>query len=676
MRASLQWLNELLDRPISREEAAQRLTLAGFPVESWGATPEGDEWLEVELTSNRGDCLCHLGLAREIAAATGRTALDPGASSDGTPRTEAPPADGVTVTNDEVGSCPLYTAHTIRGIQVRPSPDWMQARLRAIGQIPRNNVVDCTNYVLFELGQPTHVFDLAMLSGPAIVVRRAREGESILPIGEGANPVALRAGDLVIADAQVPVAVAGVKGGALTAVTDATTDVLVESATFDPRAVRAASRGLGLTSDSSYRFERGVDAGQVSSAALRLVQLILQTAGGRLMGPAARAGAPTAPQRTVSMRASRCASLLGCSVSVPDIVSRLEPLGLHPTVAGDVITCTIPPARVDLEREVDLIEEVARLRGLDSIPVRDSITVRAHAMSPVVAATRSAKDLLAGLGYLEAVTHTLVTERTATAFTPASAATLRLDDERALAPILRPSLLGSLLEVLATNIDRAGDRPPLFEVSRGFTVRGGEHREPILVSIVHPGSGDPAACYRALRGTVDRLVTTLTGHRADVGDSGPCSAFEPGTPVLARDRTVGHMGLLSRQALKAAGVDGPIAAAELELLESISAFPPDVRIQALPTMPASDRDLSLVVADAVTWRDLESHVAALGLEHLESVAFLSTFRGTQIGDGRKSVTMRLAFRAPSRTLKRDETDSQTARALASLREAFGAEVRA
>ncbi len=676
MRASLQWLNELLDRPITRDEAADRLTLAGFPVESWGTTTEGDEWLEVELTSNRGDCLCHLGLAREIAAATGRIARDPAVGAAETLHTAAPPADGISVTTEEPAACPLYTATVVRGIRVGPSPDWMQSRLRAIGQIPRNNVVDCTNYVLFELGQPTHVFDLAKLSGPAIVIRRAREGETIVPIGEGAGAVELRPSDLVIADATVPAAVAGVKGGALSAVTDSTTDVLVESATFDPRAVRAASRGLGLSSDSAYRFERGVDAGQVRSAAMRLVQLIVQTAGGQWTGPTACAGLPPAPERTVSMRTSRCAAVLGSPVGAQDIVPRLEPLGLRPTVDGDLITCTIPPARVDLEREVDLIEEVARLRGHDAIPVRDSITVRAHAMSPLVAATRAAKDLLAGIGYLETVTHTLVTERTAAAFTPASAGTLRLDDDRALAPILRPSLLGSLLDVLATNVDRAGDRPPLFEVSRGFTVRGNQHHEPILVGILQPGSGDPAACYRALRGTVDRLVFTLTGQRPLVGASGTCTAFAPGTPILLGNRALGHIGLLSRQALKSAGVDGPIAAAELEILESLEVFPPDVRVKALPTMPSSERDLSLVVADAVTWTEVESHVLALGLQHLECVRFVSTFRGEQIGADRKSVTIRLAFRAPDRTLKREEADSETARALGSLRIAFGAEVRA
>lgn len=690
MRASLRWLNSLLDSPVTLEEAAERLTLAGFPVEHWETTDDGDTALEVELTSNRGDCLSHLGLAREIAATTGRRATDPASDASAAiaehlarhhgQAASAAKASGLSVTNEDHSACPLYSAHVIRGVRVAPSPDWMQSRLRAIGQVPRNILVDATNYVLFELGQPTHVFDLRTLAGPAIVVRRARAGETLVPIGEGAAPVTLRPTDLVIADAANPVAVAGVKGGAPTAVTETTTDIVVEAATFDPRAVRSASRGLGLASDSSFRFERGVEAAQVGRAAARLVHLILTHAGGTLDGPPHHAGRAIAPPREVTLRVTRCAALLGSDISADDIARFLAPLGLQPRIDGTTVVCRIPPERIDLTREVDLIEEVARLRGLDAVPTRERITIRTHAPEPVVQATRAAKDLLAGLGYLETVTHTLVTERAAASHVASVSGLLRVEDDRALAPILRPSLLASLLEVLATNADRAGERPQLFEVARQFQLAGATHREPVTLAMLHPssvGERDVASCYRALRGSVERLVRAIIGTSATIEeDSSPAVGYSPSATIRADGRVLGRIGLVGRGALKSAGVDGPVAAAELEFLESVSVFPPEVRVRALPTFPASDRDLSLVVPLSVRWRSIHAHVTSLGLANLETADFVTTFCGSQIGAGRKSVTMRLRFRAPDRTLKREEVDAETARATESLRSALGAEVRA
>ncbi|MDA0802632.1 MAG: phenylalanine--tRNA ligase subunit beta [Planctomycetota bacterium] len=673
MRASLQWLNDLLDRPVSLAEAAERLTLAGFPVEVWGDTPDGDTWLEVELTSNRGDCLSHLGLAREIAAATGRQARDPSGSTGRVART----AGGlIPVTVQDTEACPFYSARVIRGVTAGPSPEWMQSRLRTIGQIPRNNLVDCTNYVLFELGQPTHVFDLQKLKGPSITVRHARAGETLLPIGDGAKPIALRAGDLVIADAASPVAIAGVKGGAASAITESTKDIVLEAATFAPRAVRSASRGLGITSDSSYRFERGVDPAQVAAASARLAELIVQTAGGTPEEGLSVGGKPVAPERTVTVRVNRCAALLGCDVSAKDMVDLLAPLGLRPTVdsGGANIETTIPPGRIDLEREVDLIEEVARLRGMDRIPMRDTIAVRAHPPSAQVQATRAAKDLLAGLGYLEAVTHTLISERAAASHSGGAGSVLRLDDERALAPVLRPSLVPSLLEVLATNTDRAGERPSIFEVARAFTVTGTDHREPTLIGAICPGDGTGESCYRTLRGAVERLVRMLTGSRPSFTSSS-ATGLAPSADVAVSGRRIGSIGLVTSGALKAAGVDGPVAAVELDLLESIRVFPPEVRVHALPSFPSTERDLSLVVDNAVSWKSLEGAVQSLGLPSLVDLRFVTTFRGKQVGANRKSVTMRLTFRADDRTLRREEADAATAEALKSLKSSFGAEVR-
>ncbi|MEY2795431.1 MAG: hypothetical protein RIR10_1147, partial [Planctomycetota bacterium] len=230
MRTSVLWLNDYLDRPADATEQAAALTSAGLPLDGDGVADNGEHWQEIETTSNRGDCLCHVGMAREVAAVTGRAVRMPKAAL---PATKGEAAASVRVKNHEPALCPRYTARVIRGVKVGPSPEWLQRRLIAIGQIPRNNVVDATNFVLFELGQPTHVFDLATLAGGEIHVRRAKDGEAFLPLGADAKEVKLTTSDLVIADRDRPVALAGVKGGALASVGDSTTDLVLEAATFD-----------------------------------------------------------------------------------------------------------------------------------------------------------------------------------------------------------------------------------------------------------------------------------------------------------------------------------------------------------------------------------------------------------------------------------------------------------
>ncbi|MBL9141730.1 MAG: phenylalanine--tRNA ligase subunit beta, partial [Phycisphaerae bacterium] len=355
MRTSVTWVNDYLDRPASADEQAELLTSAGLNFDGRDTADNGEVWQEIETTSNRGDCLSHVGMAREVCAMSGRSLKAPSVSL----HAKGPAAASlVRVTNVDHEGCPRYTARVVRGVKVGPSPEWLQRRLRAIGQIPRNNLVDCTNFVLFEFGQPTHVFDLDTLKGGEIRVRPAAAHEPFLPIGEGAAEVKLRAGDLVIADAERPIAIAGVKGGALTAVTDRTTNILVEAATFSPRAVRNASRGLRISSDSSYRFERSVHAAEIDAAAERLVALILETAGGELCDGVVEAGAPIPRQRQIDLRPARVDAILGVRVPLTEIVRALETLGFSPVVRGDVVACTVPARRTDIEREIDLIEEI------------------------------------------------------------------------------------------------------------------------------------------------------------------------------------------------------------------------------------------------------------------------------------------------------------------------------
>ena len=675
MRTSVRWINDYLDRPADAEEQANALTAAGFNFDGREELEDGGIQQEIETTSNRGDCLCHLELARELAAATGRTVKPPVAK----PAAKGPAIAGLTkVSNADHEGCPRYTARVIRGVKVGPSPAWMQQRLREAGQAPRNNLVDCTNFVLLEMGQPTHVFDLRKLKGGEIRVRRASAGEPFLPLGEHAQPIKLTAQDLVIADAERPVALAGVKGGAETAVDESTVDVLLEAATFSPTMVRHSSRRHQIFSDSGKRFERGVHPASIDAAADRLAALILETAGGELATGTLEAGAPMPPPRTVRMRPSRCQALLGIPLAEADMTKALAALGFAPAKKGDALECTVPAQRMDIEREVDLIEEVIRLLGTDRIPVGDTLRIRTASPDLRMIALERTKDLLAGLGFVECVTHALVTEKLAQAFLAKGHNALRIEDERAGGtPCLRPAAVTGPVAARALNADRgARANVRLFEIAHAFRLGpDGNHREWQALGLV-ADAPDAAEGYRTVRGVIERLAHELAGALVTVEPSTGGSGIDPAATVSLDGKPIGRIGLLSAEAAAAVGLDLPLAVAEIELESLVSRFPPERPAAALPAFPGAERDVSVVVPDATPWSRIESTVREAKPEHLESLAFVTTYRGKQLGAGRKSVTLRLVFRRADGTLRREDVDAIVAKLTESLQKSLGAELRA
>ena len=680
MKASVAWINDYLDRAATADEIADCLTACGLPVESREASPCGDTVLEVELTSNRGDCLCHVGLAREVAAATGRSLSPPPTDH---PEDSEPCERAIRASNAETAACPLYTARVIRGVRVGPSPGWMQARLRAIGLIPRNAIVDCTNFVLFELGQPTHAFDLAELRGGVLQVRRALPGETLLPIGEGAKPLPLGDRTLVIADAERPVAIAGVKGGAETAVRDSTVDIAIESACFSPADVRHASRSLRIASDSSYRFERGVDPAAVDGPARRLVRLILEVAGGRALRSPLHAGSAPRPRDPVTLRIPRLQSVTGIAIGADEARRTLESLGCAVTGDAVLLHCTAPAHRTDLDREVDLIEEVLRVVGIDRVPVRETITVRVPAAQPDVEGPRALRDALAAAGFTECVTHTLVSERASQPFLPAGSGALTLADDRTAGePVLRPSLVPSLLQCAARNLDTGAADVRIFELARAFAVRGDAHAEEPRIAMVVVGPKSSQDAFRALRGALDRAVQVGRGPDACVRVLAPSDSdalrpalIDAGSVALGQVHA-GSIGVLHPGIASSFGIGLPVAAAELSLQALLAGYPPTVSVTASPTHPAIDRDVSVLVADAVTWSDVEACVTRCQMPHFERAEFVGTYRGPQVGHGRKSLTIRLLFRADERTLRREEVDEAMRPLVPALAAEVGAEVRA
>ncbi len=679
MKISLEWLCGYLDRPVSREQAEHLLTEQGLPLDA--AEPvaggQGDDWmLDVEVTSNRPDCLSHLGLAREVAAGAGLALRPPDCDVH-----EAPDAPGVetltSVENARQDLCPLYTARAIRGVKIGPSPKWLASRLEAIGMRPVNNVVDVTNFVMMELGQPLHAFDMNLLDEKRIVVRPAARGERFEAIDGSKHE--LREDMLVIADARRAVAIAGVMGGLESEVGAKTTDILLESAMFDPLSVRRTSRALRLSSDSSYRFERGVDPAGVELASRRAAKLIVELAGGVLAGGAVRVGIDPPGRKAVMMRVARCHALLGIKIAPREMVSIFERLDLQPALEADgaAITCHVPTFRLDLMREVDLIEEVARIHGLDHIHVQEKIHIQAQRVQPEVAARQKLSQAMIAHGYHETINFSFVRPALGEGFVPEGEGALLIDDERRKAePMLRPSLLASLLICRKSNQDAGNTEVKLYETASTYTRREGAIVERRKLAMLCDVAASAEQTLRDMRGTLEELTGALGGENAKV-------MIEPvAHPLLSAagrvslgEEAIGFLGVVGPEAQHRFGLQGSVAAAEVDLPALLALYPPRREVRALPRFPGIERDLSILVAEEVAWREVLREVSSAKPALLEEVAFLGAYRGKPIPKGQKSVSLRMHFRDPDRTLRHEEVDPQVRAVLERLTTALGAALR-
>ena len=681
MKVSLDWLNALIDRPLAAAKVESIVTAQGFPLEGQDEIqrPDGstDAVLDLEVTSNRGDCLSHLGVAREIAAGAGCKLLPPDAAE--LPET-GPRVDTLaSVELREPELCPVYTARVIRGVKVGPSPDWLVARLEALGLRSVNNVVDVTNYVLFELGQPLHAFDMSKLDEGRIIVRRATKGEPFTAIDGTKHELPEHA--LVIADATSPRAVAGVMGGLDSEVGNDTTEVLLESARFDPVTIRRASRSLKLASDSSYRFERGVDPLGVEAASRRAAKLIVELAGGELAEGVIRVGEAQESLKPteVAMRTARCNALLGLDLQPADMVGCLDRLGLSPRLEGDVIRCAVPTFRLDLRREVDLIEEVARITGLDATPVNPKMAIVAVPPRPRVEARRELARVLIAHGYHETITPSFLSTEQADAFLDEKGAkpmTLA-DDRRRAEPSLRTSLLPSLLRCRKANQDVGNAGVKLFELARAWMDRDDAHHESLRLALLADGE-DGGTAIRAMKGALTELAHVLAGEEAtEAFTMTPCDPgrFDPAASLSLHGKTIGTMGLASADLLDRFDLQTPVLAlAELDAEPLLASFPPTHRAGELPRFPAVERDLSIIVEENRTWREISTLIDEAGPQYVESLDFLGTYRGKPIAKGSKSIALRLRFRRSDATLTGEAVDAEMAKAVDALRKQ-GAELR-
>lgn len=672
MRVSYDWLRSYTGDLPPPAELAERLTMTGSNVEALEEIPGGDTCFEIEVTTNRSDCLCHLGLAREAAALTPTAFLAPDITfEEGSTPVERLAAVRVA----DAALCPRYTARVIEGVRVGPSPTWLVRRLEAVGLRPVNNVVDVTNFVLFECGQPLHAFDLDRLEGGRIVVRRARAGETITAIDGSVHK--LTGEMLVIADARRPVAVAGIMGGRDTEVGQATTRVLLESAEFDRLNTRRTSRALGLASDSSYRFERGIDPLGVGWASRRAVQLIHQVAGGRIAQGVIDVNFQEHEEPRVALRLPRIASLLGVEIpraKVLDLLERLQ-FGVE-SLSGDSVTVHVPSFRPDVTREVDLIEEVARMYGYDRIPHRPAMRITMTPPGARERVVRAVAECLVGAGCFEAVTFSFLSDHETRLFTAWSdRPPIQVDDaRRGHDNRLRTTLLPSLLGARRVNQDRAHVDADLFEIAGVYLPRPGQGLpdEPLHAGMVV--SGD----FGRVKGLVEAVLRAL-GCQGKVRwepYAAPFFAAGAGARVALGGAAAGYAGLVAEPALRILGLKRPAAAAELDLDCLIPHAELRPRYRPLPVFPAVRRDLNIVVEATAPWATIEQIARDAGGDLLEAVTFRETYRGEQVPAARKSVVFTLVFRAPDRTLTHEEADAAQAAVLTALRESLGAELRA
>ncbi len=712
-----EWLREFVDTDLPAEEIAERLSDVGLAVDAFdeidgGPGGPGEVRLELELPTNRGDCWSVLGVARELASTAGLKLKVPAFKLK---TSGAPVSKGVRVSVEDKDLCPRYTARLVRGVEIGPSPEWMQRRLEAVGIRPISNVVDITNYVLVETGQPLHAFDVDLLAGGRIVVRRAREGEEMRLIDGTAKT--LTSEDLVIADAERPVALAGVMGGAGTEIRPTTRDVLLESAQFNQISTRRTAKRHGVSTESSIRFEHGVDPVGVELASRRAAYLLAEHAGGKVAPGLTDTNPKAWKPRTIRLRHSRVSRLLCGDTAVildRDIVRILKSLGLEEVqpkkgrkkskkgaakAAETVTVWRTPSWRQDLTVEVDLIEEVARVYGYNRLPGRPTMRVFPVRPHPVFEARRKVRDVLTGLGYTEV--------RGASFFSPDRAFSQGGEGYRIRNPVrpeenaLRTSLVPSLLtakrahedhvlsdmEAAAGGAELKGEGfsslcVRLFEVAPICSLSSQDAAE--RLAILDDGLREDWAegaqarddrVFLRLKGALERVAEAL-GTEAHLEfrsreDDSPmhCSIHLEGEGIGVAGRLDGGPGS-STWGLKTR----PLCL-EVDLRALTVPGGRTVVAEELPRYPSIARDVSLVLSESVTWARIEQAANQLEHELRSAPTFLSVYRGKQTGPGRKSVAFRVIYRARGRTLTNEEIKEPHEGFVSELCAALGAEIR-
>ncbi len=655
MKISTNWLKEFVTVTPPLEGLAERLTMAGLEVKKIESRPDvKDTVFEVEVTTNRPDWLSHLGVAREI-----RAVENTGLKLPPTQNPEhRPMPSGWKIELKEAEGCPYYTACLIEGVELRETPDWMRNRLGACGVRSINLIVDITNYVLLEMGQPLHAFDADLLRGKEIQIRRAKPDEKFTAI-DGTN-YSLAVEDLVIADSQRAVALAGVMGGKESEVNERTRNILLESAFFHPRWVRKSSVRHGLSTESSYRFERRVDPESVDLGRERSIYLFRELSGARSVSAVLKAGRkPTPAKSRILLSLEQVKKILGVDIKPNQVHSALTRLGLETKVENpEAWSVGIPSYRPDLERPVDLVEEVARMVGFDkipeSLPSRSPVEAERHPLRELEEKTR---DFFAGTGLLETVTFSLVN--------PSQFQACGLDPKKALQihnpihqelTLLRPSFLVSFLETQRRN-ERAGERAmTFFEVANLYGKFPGDAKEEQSLGLwaagERPGGwSDPkrALNFFDLKGWVESYLEFLGIEKYEFLPQ-QAASFKEFAELKIKNEAIGYLGSVNSAIQTEWDLRHPAFFAELSLEKLVRYLPSVKKFKEIPKYPPMERDLSIVVEEKVTMQEIAQQIERLGKGLVRKVELFDLFRGGRIPGGQKNLAFRVTYQSPEKTL--------------------------
>jgi phenylalanyl-tRNA synthetase beta chain len=687
MKVLLSWLREFVDVPGTPEEVAATMSVRGFAVEGIEPLGDGDAVLDFEVTANRPDCMSVAGMAREVATAYRLQVRRPAVGASSLTLASLRSVDQgdltVSIENPELG--PRY-AGAVADVTVGPSPDWLQGRLRAAGVRPINNVVDITNYVMLELGQPMHAFDHARLAGGQIRVRTARPGEALRTLDGQTR--SLSGEMLVIADAQAAAAIAGVMGGQHSEVSDGTKTIVLESAYFNPLSVRRTSKKLGLKTEASMRFERGLDPRLPVTAMERACALLERTKAGTARGTVVDCYPARVEPTALRLRKHKIAGLLGVSVPDEEVKRILESLGFAVKDADGGWDVTVPTRRVDVMREVDLIEEVARHHGFDRIPATfPALLTPPPPIDPRITRTRRLRELMTGAGFSEAVTFGFVSESAAAGFaTPEEVVPISnpLSEQFA---VLRPSALPGLVDAVAHNLRREQRDLRLFEVGARFTRSAGERRVLACawagsVGGDHWGGGTRPVDYFDAQAVVDRLCDGLQVS-ARFEPAPAAAAAGPGWLVPGRaaqaclddGQPLGWLGQLATEIADRHGVSSAVFVVELDLDTLDGAIRDETQVVPLPRHPSVTRDISILVDDTLASAAIRRTIVATAPSTLVRVAEFDRYQGKGIPEGKISLSLRLTFRAHDRTLTDAEVQAAMEAILGALRDRHSAAQR-
>jgi phenylalanyl-tRNA synthetase beta chain len=697
MKVPYHWLKEFVDAPASPEEIASRLALSGTNVASVENGPHG-AIIDAEITSNRPDCLGMLGIAREVAAIyrlpLKTTSPKPAESA------AAKASDAVTVKIDSEDLCGRFTARVIRGAKIQPSPKWLKDRLEAAGTASISNVVDISNYVMLELGHPLHTFDYDLVRNHSIVVRRARSGEKIKTL-DGVERT-LDPGICVVADgdASRSVGIGGIMGGADTEISFSTKNVLIECAWFDPISVRRAARSLRLHTEASTRFGRGADPEMAEVASRRAAELILQLAGGELLsGVVDVYPGKRAPKKIILTRAELL-RVMGADVTDKDIEAILSSLGFAPVrvdqnrgAANSILAaweCAPPSWRADVEREIDLIEEVARVHGLDKFPPRLPAARAGSARLPHHEAETRLRERLIGLGYHEILTIPHVAEDRNDLFRSADITPTRLSNPLSEeAGVLKSTGAVTMAAAIEWNLNHGQRDARLFEIGSRYRFVDAKPVESRVLTIGATGAARPQALYDPPR---DYVFADLKGDLDSIGALAGGLRWEHGGPdwLNSARRGVISLGKESGPALGAAGQLAKRVAEKFKFRQDVFLAEIDLgplycmyygvknnrRYEPLPRFPAVERDFSLFLADGITLAQVQQVIQSLGIAEIISVEAADLFRGKNVPPGKFSLLVRVLFQSREATLTEAQINDFSARIVTALEKDLSASLRA